>query len=257
MEPQIFKNRFYDYVDLYREDGKLCKLLQEKLEHIERVADDSVYIAKGEGWSDKDVSTAEICGFYHDVGRFSQYKQYGTFSDGKSVNHGQHGFEVINTENMFKGMEKSISQAILDAVRYHNALDIPNGLGAESVRFTKLVRDADKIDIFFQLTDAIENNTLDNHRDLLWDFPIGEPNPVIVEKLLNNSQALYSEIKNGTDVCLLQLCWLYGMNYKSTFKKLIENKTVELLERIMPKTAIIEKCVKHINEFLESQAAEG
>ncbi len=243
-------NRFNNYVDTYREGGKLCKLLQEKLEHIERVAANSVYIAKSEGWSESDVAKAELCGFYHDVGRFSQYTKYRTFSDTKSVNHGQHGFDVINENNMFDGLAENDAQNILDAVHYHNALNIPDGLTAESMRFTKLVRDADKIDIFFQLTDAIEKNTLDNHQDLLWDLPIGEPNPVIVDKLLNNEAALFSDIKSGTDVCLMQLCWLYGMNYKSSLQKLKENRTLELLQRIMPDTDVVARCIKHIEEYL-------
>lgn len=250
MELQVILDRFYKYVDGYREDGKLCKLLQEKLEHIERVAANSVYIAKSEGWSDTDVTKARLCGFYHDVGRFSQYKQYMTFSDAKSVNHGQHGFDVINQNNMFDGLSENDAQNILDAVHYHNALNIPEGLSAESMRFTKLVRDADKIDIFFQLTDAIERKTLDDHKDLLWDLPIGEPNPVIVEKLLNNEGALFSDIKSATDVCLMQLCWLYGMNYKASIAKLKENRTIELMQSIMPETDVIIKCIKHVKEYI-------
>lgn len=250
MNLQIILDRFYNYVDNYKENGKLCKLLQEKLEHIERVAANSVYIAKSEGWSDTDVIKAQLCGFYHDVGRFFQYKQYKTFSDSKSVNHGQHGFDVINENNMFEGMNSSDAQVILDAVHYHNALNIPEGLSEESMRFTKLVRDADKIDIFFQLTDAIESKTLDNHKDLLWDLPIGEPNPVIVEKLLNNKGALFSDIKSGTDVCLMQLCWLYSMNYKASIAKLKENRTIELMQTILPNTGTIRKCINHIKDYV-------
>lgn len=253
MDSKIYKDRFYSYVDGFRENGMLGKLLEEKLEHIERVAEDSVYIAKEEGWSSEDIAKAELCGFYHDVGRFSQYVRYKTFSDSKSVNHGQYGYEVILADNMFEGMLKSDSQTILDAVRFHNALEVPKGLGEESVRFTKLIRDADKIDIFFQLTDAIEKGSLNEHTDLLWDYPIGgKANPVIVEKLLNGSQALYSDIKTATDVCLLQLCWLNGMTYRSTFKKLKENRTIELIERILPNTDEVKACLNQSEKTMGS-----
>lgn len=245
--------RFFEYVDSFKEsDSKFCKLLEEKLNHIKRVTDNACYIANNENWSEENCLIAELCGLFHDIGRFPQYKQYKTFSDSKSVNHGEFGYKTIKDNNIFNKLSINDAQIILDAVHYHNALNIPTELSEKSVLFTKLTRDADKIDIFFMLTDAIKNNNLNCHQDLIWNLPFGEPNPNIIEKLLNNSQALYSDIKSATDVCLLQFCWLYGINYKSSLKKIIQNQTVETISSILPKTPKIKDCIDHINSFLES-----
>ncbi len=247
----ILVSRFYNYIVGFKEsDGNYCKLLEEKLEHIKRVASNAIFIANKEKWSEEDCLIAELCGLYHDIGRFSQYKTYKTFSDSKSVNHGQQGFSIINEYQLFDVLEEKDAQNILDAVHYHNSLNLPESLSESSVRFTNLTRDADKIDIFFMLTEAIRTNSLDSHQDLLWNLPMGEANPEIVKKLLNNSQALYSEIKSGTDVCLLQFCWLYGMNYKSSLLKIKENKTVELISSIIPKTLETQKCIEHIDSYI-------
>ena len=246
--------RFFDYINSFREaDGHFCKLLDEKINHIKRVTSNALFIAQNEGWSEEDCLIAELCGLYHDIGRFSQYKEFKTFSDPKSVNHGQRGFEVINDNKLFDGIGLSDSKIILDAVHYHNALNIPGDLSEESKRFTNLTRDADKMDIFFMLTEAIKSNSLDSHQDLLWNLPIGEPNPTIIDKLMNNSQALYSDIKSGTDVCLLQLCWLYGINYKSSFIKLKSRQTLELIDLILPQTPEIKACLQHINSFINDR----
>ena len=245
--------RFFDYVNGFREsDGHFCKLLEEKLKHIKGVTADALFIAKNENWSEEDCLLAELCGLYHDIGRFSQYKEFKTFSDLKSVNHGQRGFDVINDNKLFEGIAESDSKILLDAVHYHNGLEFPKDLAEESKRFTNLTRDADKLDIFYMLTEAIKTNTLDNHKDLLWNLPIGEANPVIVEKLMNNTQALYSDIKSGTDVCLIQLCWLYGINYRSTFIKLKQTQTLELISLILPQTPEIKACLEHINLFVNN-----
>ncbi len=245
---------FFHYSNSFKEtNGEFCKLLEDKIQHIKRVAENAVFIAKNENWSKEDVLIAELCGLYHDIGRFSQYKKYKTFSDAKSVNHGQQGFDIIKEKKFFKEISRDDAQTILDAVHYHNALNIPDGLSNNSVRFTKLTRDADKIDIFFMLTQAIKENNLDNHRELLWNLPIGEANPIIIDKLMNNSQALYSEIKSGTDVCLLQLCWIYGINYNSSLVKIRQNQTIELLASIMPKNNIIAEAVNHINNHIDSK----
>ena len=243
--------RFFDYVNAFREaDGHFCKLLEEKINHIKRVTSNSLFIAKNEEWSEEDCLIAELCGLYHDIGRFSQYKEFKTFSDSKSVNHGQRGFDVINDNKLFEGIPVADSKIMLDAVHYHNALNLPEDLSDESRRFANLTRDADKLDIFFMLTEAIKSNSLENHQDLLWNLPIGEANPVIIDKLMSNSQALYSDIKSGADVCLLQLCWLYGINYKSSFFKLKSRQTLELIDLILPQTPEIKACLQHINSFI-------
>ena len=38
---------------------------------------------------------AEAVALLHDVGRFEQYKRYGTFNDRKSVNHAALGVEIM------------------------------------------------------------------------------------------------------------------------------------------------------------------
>ena len=244
-------NRFFDYVNSFREnDNHFCNLLDEKIGHIKRVTENALFIAQNEGWSEEDCLIAELCGLYHDIGRFSQYKEFKTFSDQKSVNHGQRGFDVINDNKLFEGIPAADSKIILDAVHYHNALNLPEDLSDESRRFANLTRDADKLDIFFMLTEAIKSNSLENHKDLLWNLPIGEANPVIIEKLMSNSQALYSDIKSGADVCLLQLCWLYGINYKSSFIKLKSRRTLELIDLILPQTSEIKACLQHINSYI-------
>ena len=253
-EYKVLSDRFFEYVDNYRDnDGKFCSLLEEKLNHIKRVANNAVFIAKNEKWSEEDCLIAEICGLYHDIGRFSQYKTYKTFSDAKSVNHGQQGFDIINSNNLFDILSEEDKQTVLDSVHFHNSLEIPDGLNEKSFRFTKLTRDADKLDIFFMLTETIRTKTLDKHKDLLWNLPIGEPNPSIVNKLMSGSQALYSEIKNATDVVLLQLCWLYGMNYDSSILRIKQNNTLELLASIVPHTDEITNCFKHMMDYIDTR----
>ena len=247
-------NSFFKYIDVFREnDGHFCPLLEEKINHIKRVTSNALFIAKNENWSEEDCLIAELCGLYHDIGRFSQYSEFKSFSDSKSVNHGQRGYDVIIEKNIFAEISQVDAKIILDSVHYHNALSVPNELSENSKKFVNLTRDADKLDIFFMLTTTIEANTLDKHQNLLWNLPIGKANPVIVEKLMSNNQALYSDIKSGTDVCLLQLCWLYGINYKSSFFKLKENNTVETIASILPKTNDILDCINHINTFVSKK----
>ena len=49
----------------------------------------------------------------------------------------------------------------------------------------------------------------------------------------------------------------YEMNYNSSLVKINENKTVELLATIMPKSLEVEKCVKHISQYIKHRLANN
>lgn len=85
-------NTFAEYVRSYDpSDGKI-KL---KIDHTYRVAGLCQNIAQSMGLSKRDVDIAWLLGMLHDVGRFEQIRQYGTFSDADSVDHAEFGADIL------------------------------------------------------------------------------------------------------------------------------------------------------------------
>ena len=72
---------FKSYADLYDTDDIKIKL---KIDHTYRVADIAFWIGASVG-ADPDFSW--FLGLLHDIGRFEQLTQYGTFKDAESVDH--------------------------------------------------------------------------------------------------------------------------------------------------------------------------
>ena len=72
-----FENYASDY---YRRCGRLHQLdLKER--HSRRVAENAGLLADDLGWSDSDRCLAVAAGLLHDIGRFPQYRDHGTFYD--------------------------------------------------------------------------------------------------------------------------------------------------------------------------------
>lgn len=168
------KNVFKKYTDNYDTSDDKIKL---KVDHTYRVAALSERIASSLGLGDDDTNLAWLIGMLHDIGRFEQLKNYGTFSDAESIDHAHYGVELLfedgliekfaseNDTKDLKGTKdlketavkseneeketKEISE--LDILRIaiwnHSAYRVEEGLTDRVKMFCNIIRDADKIDI--------------------------------------------------------------------------------------------------------------
>ena len=160
MNKQAAVEAFKSYADLYDTDDIKIKL---KIDHTYRVADIASRIGTSVG-ADGDFSW--FLGLLHDIGRFEQITQYGTFKDADSVDHAELGADILFKDGLIESFPTAFSlfskvcQDEADArliaetaIRLHNKLTLPEGLNAETLLYCKILRDADKADIFRVLTE--------------------------------------------------------------------------------------------------------
>lgn len=124
-----------------------------KVSHIVRVARKARQIASALELSQEDIDLAELIGLLHDIGRFEQLRLYDTFRDYESVNHGLLGCQVLFGDggiirDFVQG--NSADDIIYTAVINHNraAIDNADTMDARTLMHSKIVRDADKADIY-------------------------------------------------------------------------------------------------------------
>ena len=168
------KNVFKKYTDNYDTSDEKIKL---KVDHTYRVAALSERIARSLGLGDDDTNLAWLIGMLHDIGRFEQLKNYGTFSDAESIDHAHYGVELLfedgiiekfvgeNAAKDLKGTKdlketavkseneeketKEISELdiLRTAIWNHSTYRVEEGLTDRVKMFCNIIRDADKIDI--------------------------------------------------------------------------------------------------------------
>lgn len=138
---------FQDYIVHYDIHKEMIRL---KVEHTYRVAHFCEEIAKSLNLSQEDVDLAWLIGLLHDVGRFEQQKNYGTFNDAISINHAWYGAQILFDEGKMRDYieETEEDELIWTAIYYHNAYRIPEDLDDRRRLFCNIIRDADKVDIF-------------------------------------------------------------------------------------------------------------
>lgn len=140
------KTAFGDYVNCYNSGDEKVRL---KIEHTYRVSDLCERIADSLDLSEEDKNLAWLIGLLHDIGRFEQLKNYGTFLDADSIDHAALGADILFGQGKIRDYieETGEDELILTAIRYHNAFRIPADLDERTELFCNIIRDADKIDI--------------------------------------------------------------------------------------------------------------
>lgn len=135
---------FNSYVARYDASDERIAL---KVEHTYEVAKLCDEIARVEGLSSADVDLAWLCGLLHDIGRFEQLRQWGTFSDADSCIHAALGIKVLKDEMASFTCDPEWARIIERAVALHSDFRLPSDLGARERLFCIITRDADKVDI--------------------------------------------------------------------------------------------------------------
>ena len=137
---------FREYVEHYNAQDEKVRL---KIEHTYRVADLCEQIAVSLQLPKAEVDLAWLIGLLHDVGRFEQLRNYGTFNDAQSIDHAKYGAEILFEQGRIRDYlaDDTEDALIQTAVAQHSAYRIPENLDGRTERFCHIIRDADKIDI--------------------------------------------------------------------------------------------------------------
>jgi len=119
-----------------------------KVEHTRKVCEVMDILATGEGLSPEEARLAGSIALLHDAGRFPQYRRWRTFRDSDSDNHARLSLEVIREQGLLEGVPAAERLLIEEAVRFHNLLAVPDRVQSPTGLFIRLIRDADKLDIW-------------------------------------------------------------------------------------------------------------
>ena len=213
-------------------EGKLHPMQQLKLAHSWRVVSNAKRIMAAEQWPPDQCLLGRACALLHDVGRFSQYAEFGVFEDHKSIDHAARGVEVLQAEGVLTTMAPAERETILAAVRHHNRRELPAALAPEHGPFAHLVRDADKLDIFRVLEEAIRRGDLNQHPEIAWSLPErGRVNPEILAAVSAGETVGYHLVQSLSDFVLVQVGWMHGyLHYDASVALACERQALEFRE---------------------------
>ena len=217
------KKAFKEYVKKYNPEDEKIKI---KIVHIEKVAENSKRIAQNLGLSQEDVELAELIGLLQDIGRFEQVRLYHTFVDKDSINHGEYGAKILFEDGLIRNFIKDnkFDKIIKLAIVNHNRADIEEDLTERERLHAKIIRDADKTDIFRIL--------ISGDKKAIWekaDLSDDKISDEIYREFVEDKRINYKERKTSADILVSHFNYVYDLNFPETRKIIRDNKYIDKL----------------------------
>jgi len=249
-----FRAWFDEYVTrCYGEDKSVNANLKLKEQHSRRTCEEMLYLAEELDLDENQKRVAEVTALFHDVGRFEQFVKYHTYNDLRSVNHCLLGVDVLRRAKVLDSVNEPEKEIIEKAIEYHGLKELPKDLDGETLLFSKLLRDADKLDILYVEVEFHRQYRANPQGFMLeLEFPDRpEFSAEVVEDVLGGRRVDYSKLRTLNDMKLLQLGWVYDVNFTATLRRMRRRKLLEMLLDFLPPTADIEKLRKSILGFVD------
>lgn len=224
------KEEFEKYVKPYgRDNVKICR----KIEHSYRVIKVAEQIAKTLKLEEVDLELAKLIGLLHDIGRFEQIRIYDTFSDKDSIDHADLGVKILFEDGLIRKFieDDKYDNIIYKAIKNHNKYAIEDGLDEKELLHAKIIRDADKTDIYEVYIRDIESN-----ENAIFNY-----DNISKEKISDKVLEAVKEHKlvdryytvNEADRYVAALAFIFDFNFKKGLELVKESKYItKLINRV-------------------------
>lgn len=231
--------------------------LRLKQVHTVRTCEEIVRLARELALDDNETRIAELTALFHDIGRFSQFAQYRTYNDSLSIDHGQRGVQVLREEGILESLGAEQQQWVETAVALHGRRALPSAMKGRALLFTKLIRDADKIDIFRIVTEHYKRYCQDpDNFSLEVELP-DEPHycPEVLEAVQNEETVDWTKLRTLTDAKLCQLGWVYDLNFTASLHRIDQCGYLAELMGFLPQDDAIQRLCRKIRADVASRLA--
>lgn len=213
MDINFIDKIFKEYVNTFDMTDKNIYL---KYEHTFEVVKITEKIAKKLNLNEDGINLAKAIAYLHDIGRFEQVSKTNTFQD-SVMDHADYGVDLLFNRHLIEkfNINHQYYQVIEKAIRNHNKLEIIDELTEDEEIFVKLIRDADKLDIYRVRVKYLDNNFTDI------------PSKINIDDFYHHKCINLKNRQNRSDSLLCVMAFVYDMNFKETIEVLKETKYYE------------------------------
>ena len=171
-----------------------------------------------------------------------------SFSDRDTgINHAKLSIQVLFKNGFIRNFieDTQYDEIIKKAVLNHNKAFIESGLSEKELLFAKIIRDADKLDIFYTIT-------FDEFLAIFWydKFDCKEISDTVMHQFEQGSFINYADIHNNADMLLAFYGYIYDLNFQSSLQYLAEKQYLDIFKNRVIKnftSPIVHKQVEHIH----------
>ena len=242
----------------YSDDEEVQRGILIKETHTGYVTANCVELAKWLKLSTHDTELAEIIGLFHDVGRFRQYSIYKTFNDADSEDHAALALKVIDELEFFTELDAADLELVKFAIQNHNKKTVASTDDERKILFAKIIRDADKLDIYRVLEPYLAQENADKLPNFIKSTGkiSADISPDFVDNFVAGVQADYRKIRTNGDRKIVRLMWLYDVNFSWTMQKIVERGYIEKIVSNLPMDERVAEGVRRLKLHVKEKLSE-
>ena len=228
-----------------------------KVEHTLRVCEIMERLSASLDHSPEERSLASAIAICHDVGRFPQYRDFGTFNDATSTNHAALSVQTLINEGVLAVLDDDSRGLLVQSVALHNAFVLQGDLPPHARRFALLIRDADKLDIWRVMIEYCTAPREERASAVIWELPdTGSCSDRALEEVAAGRMLNRSLLKTVDDFKLLQLSWAFDLNFSESFRMVLERGYLETLADLLPDQPGCREAVAAVRDHVRSRGAK-
>lgn len=248
------KSWFEQYIQQFEsDDASIQTNIELKKQHTRNVCVEILDIANSLELNRHDIYLAEAIALLHDAGRFEQYARYRTFDDAKSENHAMLGGRILSREGALADIDWEPRKLILDVVCYHNCAELPLDIGERCTFFLKLLRDADKVDIWRVVTEYYRRSASKPNSSIELNLPdTPAVSDKIVDDLLAGRIARTKDMRTLSDFKLLQMGWVFDLNFPRAFEIAAKRHFLDKIRNALPDSDIVTQVYTKVKAHLHA-----
>lgn len=227
---QFYKNKkyFINYINT-NFDSKNDKI-KHKLNHTFNVVKNAEIISLDLELNKEDLYIALLTALLHDIGRFNQAINMHSFrEDINKFDHALLGSILLFEDNEINNYteDKSIYNVIKVAIENHSKYQVEFDKYNEQERLhIKIIRDADKIDSFRA---KYEEDIFTMSNITIKDIEESYISDKVYNDFLNHKTILSSDRKNGLDMWISYIAFVFDLNFDCSLNIIYENDYINKL----------------------------
>ena len=248
----LFRSSFLQYArGFLTDDRDYSRNIQLKITHTLMVRREARNIAADEQWDPVDGALGEIIALLHDYGRFEQFRQFQTFADAQSLNHGELSARLALEHHLLDALDDADRATVIQAILNHNKRTLPEELSARDRKFAAQIRDADKLDIMRVLLEYYADHCR-NEAVTMGLAHVQKITPAVLAQLQARQSPRYQDMQTIPDFVLMTLSWAYDLNYKYSRREYVRRGLLESMHPYIADIPEAEAVYREIVAYLRS-----
>jgi hypothetical protein len=169
--------------------------------------------------------------------------------------HSHLGVEILRREGVLDVLKREERQWVETAIEHHGRKLLPANLNGQALLLAKMIRDADKLDIYRVVLRVYRQYRADPAA-VPWNIELPDAptySAEVLEAAMNGTPVEHSVLRSLNDMMLCKLGWVYDMNFGASLARLRELGFLEQVLSLLPATSEIERLGEKTLSYVDTR----